>query len=88
VDFRIERAFTVRERYRFAILADAFNLLNNTIVSSVNSQGYTELNPGSGSCAGHANACLVPFPNFQSRTTTSSSVFGARQLQIGARFNF
>jgi hypothetical protein len=88
VDFRIERAFTVRERYRFAILADAFNLLNNTIVSSVNSQGYTELNPGSGSCAGHANACLVPFPNFQSRTITSSSVFGARQLQIGARFNF
>lgn len=88
VDFRIEREFTMRERYRLAIVADAFNLFNSTIVSAVNTQGYTESNPGSGVCAGHVNACIVPFSSFQSRTTTSSSVFGARQLQLGARFTF
>ena len=88
VDFRITRGFTMHERYRLDIVADAFNLLNNTIVSAVNTQGFTESNPGSGVCAGHVNACIVPFSSFQSRTTTSSVVFGARQLQIGARFNF
>jgi carboxypeptidase family protein len=88
VDFRVEREFTMRERYRLAIVADAFNLFNSTIVSAVNTQGYTESNPGSGVCAGHVNACIVPFSSFQSRTTTSSSVFGARQLQLGARFTF
>jgi hypothetical protein len=89
VDFRLSRAFAVRERYRLAIVADAFNLFNSTIVSAVNTQAYTESNAGSsGVCATHANACLVPFPSFQSRTTTSSSVFGARQLQLGARFTF
>src|SRR4029077_20520935 len=81
VDFRITRGFTMHERYRLDIVADAFNLLNNTIVSAVNTQGFTESNPGSGVCAGHVNACIVPFSSFQSRTTTSSVVFGARQLQ-------
>jgi hypothetical protein len=63
----------------------------------VNSQAYTESAPTAPTAtvpqpvcniSVHSNPCLIPFASFQSRTTTSSSVFGARQLQLGARFNF
>ncbi len=88
VDFRISRAFTFREHYSFEIRGEAFNLFNSTIISQVNTNAYTFVNAGTGVCAGHANTCLVPSPTFQTPTTTSTTLYGARQLQIGARFSF
>ncbi|MHB8500783.1 MAG: TonB-dependent receptor [Candidatus Acidiferrales bacterium] len=88
VDFRMTRSFSFREKYRLDFMVDAFNLFNSTIVSGVNTTAYGYSGPGVGACAGHTNACLLPFPSFGSRSTTSSAISGPRQLQVGARFTF
>jgi hypothetical protein len=88
VDFRLGRGFSFREKYHLNFVVDAFNLFNHTIVSGVNTTAYGYSGPGIGACSGHANPCLVPSPSFGSRTTTSGVLYGARQLQFGARFNF
>src|ERR1700674_1787973 len=91
VDFRLGRGITFHEKYRLNFVVDAFNLFNHTIVSAVNTTAYTYSGPtitGTGPCLGHTNGCLVPSPSFGSRPTTSSLLYGARQLQFGARFNF
>jgi hypothetical protein len=88
VDFRLGRGFSFREKYRLNFVADAFNLFNSKIVSAVNMTAYTYSGPGSGLCAGHTNGCLIPSSTFGSVTTTSGSLYGARQMQFGARFEF
>ena len=88
IDFRVGRGFTFHERYRIDFMVDAFNLFNSTIVSAVNTTAYTYTGPGAGVCAGHTNGCLVPSSSFGSVTTTSGSLYGARQMQFGAKFNF
>jgi len=88
IDFRVARAFSIHERYQFEFRIDAFNLFNSLIVGQVNPEAYTESAPGGTGCAGHTNACLIPFSAFQAHTLTSSPLYGARQLQIGGRFSF
>ena len=88
VDFRLGRGISFVEKYHLDFMVDAFNLFNSTIVSSVNTTAFTYSGPGSGACAGHTNGCLLPSPTFRTRATTSSLLYGARQLQFGARFEF
>jgi len=88
VDFRIGRGFTFAEKYHLDFMADAFNLFNSTIVSAKNTTAYAYSGPGVGACAGHVNGCLVPSATFGSRSQTSSTLYLARQLQFGARFEF
>ena len=88
IDFRLGRGVTFRERYRLDFTADAFNLFNSTIVTAVNTTAYTYTGPGVGACAGHTNGCLLPSSTFGSRSTTSGALYGARQLQMGVRFEF
>jgi Carboxypeptidase regulatory-like domain/TonB dependent receptor-like, beta-barrel len=88
VDFRMGRGFTFAEKYRLNFTVDAFNLFNSTIVSAVNTTAYTYSGPGVGACTGHTNGCLVPSSSFGSLSTTSGALYGARQLQFGARFEF
>ena len=88
IDFRFGRTIAFTERYRLNFTVDAFNLFNSTIVSAENNTAYTYSGPGMVGCAGHANACLVPSSFFASRTVTSGTLYGARQLQFGARFEF
>jgi hypothetical protein len=88
VDFRLGRGFTFVEKYRLNFMVDAFNLFNSTIVGGVNTTAYTYSKPGSGVCAGHLNGCLAPSATFATRTSTSGALYGARQLQFGARFDF
>jgi outer membrane receptor protein involved in Fe transport len=88
VDFRMGRGFTFADRFRLNFMVDAFNLFNSTIVGGANTTAYTYLSPGSGACTGHTNGCLTPSSTFRSWTTTSGSLYGARQLQVGARFDF
>jgi Carboxypeptidase regulatory-like domain/TonB dependent receptor len=88
VDFRIGRTFPIGEKVRFSVTADAFNLFNSTIVTGENASAYSYLNPGSGLCVGHLDGCLLPTASYGSRTTTTGALYGARQLQFGARLEF
>lgn len=88
VDLRLAREFTFRERFKLALLGEAFNIFNKTNIASVNTTAFTYLAPGAGACAGHANACMVPSPTFLAPTSTSSLIWGPRQLQISGRITF
>jgi len=88
VDFRLGRGFTFREKYQLNLVVDAFNLFNSTIVGSVNTTAYTYSATTTSICAGHTNGCLVPSSSFQSRSTTTGTLYGARQMQFGVRFSF
>ncbi len=93
IDFRMGRAISFRERYRLNFTVDAFNLFNSTIVTAVNTTAYTYLAPNATATSPcynvvHTHGCLVPSSTFGSRSTTSGALYGARQLQFGARFEF
>jgi hypothetical protein len=94
VDLRLARAFTFRERYQFQIRGEAFNLFNHTNIASLNTTAYNYVAAGKSGCtaAGTAatNGCLVPSPTFLTPTSSTSTngLYGARQLQISARFVF
>jgi len=88
IDFRMGRSISFRERYRLNFTVDAFNLFNSTITSGVNTTAFAYFAPGVGNCLGHTNGCLVPSSTFGTTTTTSGSLYGARQMQFGARFEF
>ena len=89
VDLRLGRGFTFHERYKLNFVADAFNAFNSTIISGVNTTAYNYSAPGvPGACSTHSNGCLIPSPSFGSVSTTSGALYGARQLQFGARFEF
>ena len=88
VDFRVGRAFTIKERYRLSFVGEAFNLFNFTNFYTVNSTLYNYSAAGSGACAGHTNGCLVANPAFFAPLTSGSNLSGARQLQISGRFTF
>ena len=94
-DFRISRTFTFKDRLKFSILGEAFNLFNFTNIYTVQNieYNYTAANPAgtTGGCAGHTNNCLVQnlgATGFLTPTATNNNLSGARQLQIAARFSF
>lgn len=87
-DFRLSREFAIREKIRLSLLGELFNVTNSTNVLSVNTTAFTYLAAGSGVCAGHTNACMVPSPTFLAPTGTSSLIFGPRQVQISGRISF
>ena len=86
VDFRLTKEFPIRERFNLEFRGEAFNLFNSTIVQGVNQNAYNFGCPSGGPA--HANTCLQPVTAFQTTTSTSGNLFGARQLQAGVRFNF
>jgi hypothetical protein len=90
VDFRLGRQFALTERFRLSLIGEAFNLFNHTNVSSVSTTAFSYVAPGSGACAGHANACFVPYTStpFLATTATSNLLWGPRQLQISGRLTF
>ena len=94
VDLRIAREFRIRERLRLSLVGEAFNLFNHPIVTvvgpagSVGANSFNFTNAGTGVCAGHTNSCIVPNPAFPTPITTSSAIYGPRQLQISGRITF
>lgn len=88
IDFRLARGVSFAERYHLNFMVDAFNAFNSTIVGGVNTTAFTYSGAGAGVCAGHTNGCLAPLSTFGTRSTTSGALYGARQLQFGARFEF
>jgi hypothetical protein len=86
---RISREFSYKERIRFVLAGDAFNLFNFTNFYSVNNTEYNYAGPGTpGACKGHTNGCLVANPAFLSPLTSNNNLSGARQLQVSARITF
>jgi hypothetical protein len=77
IDMRLAREFNFKERYRFIILGEAFNLLNHTNVFSVNTLQYTL-----------SGTTLTPVSTFLGPTATNNALTGARSLQISARLSF
>jgi hypothetical protein len=73
---------------KLSLMGELFNVFNHTNVLSVNTTAFTYLAAGSGACAGHTNACMVPSPTFLAPTATSSLIFGPRQVQISGRLMF
>ncbi|HXS74645.1 MAG TPA: TonB-dependent receptor [Terracidiphilus sp.] len=103
IDFRVTREVPVHERMHFEFIAEAFNLMNHTIISSVNTAFATQLAPTgtTGACptvaveAGSQFAgCIVPFVSttpsgaFGVMTTTNNALYGPRQLQLSGKFFF
>ena len=73
--------FTFKERFKFSLVGEAFNLLNHTNILGVNTTQYSlGSTPGS--------TTLSPVATFLTPTTTSNGLVGARQLQVSARFSF
>jgi outer membrane receptor protein involved in Fe transport len=94
IDLRVMRQFTIRERMSLQFLGEAFNLFNHTNIFSVNTTAYTYAAVGGSGCSASANAgtngCLIPSPTFLVPTSSSSAngLYGARQLQVSAKFIF
>ena len=87
-DFRMGRQFAIRERLRFSLIGEAFNLFNHTNVSGVNTTAFTYSAAGSGLCNGHTNACYTPSSSFMAPTSTSNLIWGPRQLQVSGKLTF
>jgi hypothetical protein len=90
VDFRVGRQFALGERMKLSLIGEAFNLFNHTNVSSVSTTAFSYVAAGSGACAGHTNACFVPYTStpYLSATATSNLLWGPRQLQVSGRITF
>jgi hypothetical protein len=87
-DLRVRRDFALTERIQLSLWGELFNVTNTTNILSVNTTAFTYLAAGSGACAGHTNACMVPSPTYLAPTATSSLIFGPRQVQISGRITF
>jgi hypothetical protein len=99
VDMRISRDFAIAERYRFQLLGEAFNIANHRNNLSVANLAYAFVAPSATSAAcpaaSHTATCIVPYTSFTSTTTpvgtpnsTSSTLYGPRQLQFAVKLFF
>ena len=102
IDARITRTFPITERFRVQLFAEAFNIANHRNILSVNSSFMQYVGPGTNnvntaagviSCPSTATGgCIVPVsstsPVFGSTASTSSILYGPRQLQVAAKFFF
>ena len=97
VDARISRDFMIHEGIKLQVFAEAFNLANHRNILGVSTNLYTYVTPGTayngGTCpTTGSNGCIVPLTAsatpFAATTSTSSLLFGARQLQLTAKLFF
>ena len=94
VDFRISRDFALKERFHLQFLGEAFNLFNHTNITGVNGTAFNYAAAGSATCPNSVgagtNGCLVPNATFLAPTssTAANGLYGARQLQVSAKFLF
>ncbi len=97
VDARISRDFTIHESIKLQLFAEAFNIANHKNILAVSSNLYTFAQPGApftgGTCplTGN-NGCIVPMSAssqaFATTNSTSSVLYGPRQLQLTGRLFF
>jgi len=102
IDFRITREIPIHDKISMEIIGEAFNVLNQEIVSGENTT-YSAYNaPGKSGCPVSAAVptgsnfygCITPFAassvsgNFGVKTSTNSLLYAARQMQLSAKFFF
>ncbi len=92
LDVRLSKRFRFTERYNLELLAEGFNVFNRTQVFAKNT-GLYQQSPSfgsTGSCLPTATAVnyLCSSPNFGLVTSTDSTLYRERQIQLGARFQF
>jgi len=103
VDFRISRNIPIHDKISMQVYGEAFNLLNNTIITSVNTTHslYTSASAASTACpAGQTTAdgtpvqgCISPNPatgvsQFGTMSGSNNALYGPRQLQVTAKLFF
>ena len=113
-DLRVSRDFHVHNQMALQVSADAFNLLNHTVIAGVNGTyaSYTAaIASGNSSTTATKNCantvetaypaasgatfggCMAPYSGtglnaFGAASATNSNLYGPRQLQVAAKFNF
>ena len=82
LDFRIARAFKMRERAKLELIGEAFNAYNHFNATSVTTLMYT--------VGGTAAAPTLTYnPNFGTITNANNNnVVGPRQIQLSGKFTF
>jgi hypothetical protein len=98
VDARLSRDFPVyKEGMHLEFAAEAFNVMNHRNVTAVSTSGYSYVAPGGTVASGVtcpiaslAAGCIVPYTavTFGSTTSTTSTLYGPRQLQLIGKFTF
>ena len=102
-DFRISRDIPIHEAVKLQFMGEAFNLLNHTIISGVNStySQYASATATSKTCTLGSSAptgaplqgCISPYTGtgssaFGVQSTTTNMLYGPRQLQVSAKLFF
>jgi hypothetical protein len=77
LDLRVSKRFNFTERYKLEFLAEAFNIVNRTQVFAVNNTLYTR-----------SGNVLTYNTGFGQVTTTDSTLYRERQIQVSTRFQF
>jgi outer membrane receptor protein involved in Fe transport len=77
VDFRLQKEFAIRERWKLLLSGDGFNLFNHNNVTAVDTQMYTI-----------SGTTLAFNPHFGVPTNSSNTLIAQRQIQVGIRLNF
>jgi hypothetical protein len=100
LDFRVSRDVAIHEAIKLQFMAEAFNLVNHRIVTSVNST-YSTYSAASSTCLASSaviptgatfGGCLKPYVSatagFDTPSGTNNLLFGPRQLQVSAKLFF
>jgi hypothetical protein len=102
LDFRITRKVPVHDKIYMEFVGEAFNMLNHTIITSVNGtySSYTSAS-SSTTCASSGSApagstlqgCITPysgtgFSAFRATSGTNNNLYGPRQIQVSAKLFF
>ena len=93
IDFRVGRIIPIREGIHMELLGEAFNIMNHRNILSVNTTAFAYNAPTAKAgtpCSGHTNGCIAPYTSqaFAAPTSTSSILYGPRQLQLSAKLFF
>lgn len=87
IDLRISRRFNLGEKAKLELLGEAFNLLNRTQVTGINSTLYN-FQSNAANCPNGFAPCLTSNATFGQTTAADSTLFRERQVQLAVRFEF
>ncbi|MEK6397356.1 MAG: carboxypeptidase regulatory-like domain-containing protein, partial [Terriglobus sp.] len=88
-DMRVSREFPIWHEMRLEVAAEAFNIANHRNILAVNTSAYSYTAPGASGCpTSVTGGCFAPYSLFYTPTSTSSTIYGPRQLQLLGRLYF